>query len=156
MRLVLLEADRVCSGASGRNGGQAIAGFASGQAPFEQQLGRGDAWMAWDISLEALRLIDERMAAFSIDCDRAHSYLYLAETCGLMAGLVLVRSKASLQRFAKVARVGMIWREYCFENGLIRRAVGDRMIIAPPLVMTHGHAGWFFRRINWTLSKNMV
>ena len=61
-----------------------------------------------------------------------------------------------LQRFAKAARVGMICRGYCFENGLIRRAVGDRMIIAPPLVMTHGHVGWFFRRSKWIVSKNMV
>ena len=27
-------------------------------------------------------------------------------------------------------------RAHCFGNGLIMRAVGDRMIIAPPLVMT--------------------
>lgn len=86
MRLVLLEADCVCRGASGRNGGQAIAGFVSGPAPFEQQLGRGDARLAWDISLEALRLIDQRMAAFSIDCDRVHSYLYVAKTAALWPG----------------------------------------------------------------------
>jgi putrescine aminotransferase len=30
----------------------------------------------------------------------------------------------------------MICRGHCFQNGLIMRAVGDRMIIAPPLVMT--------------------
>jgi gamma-glutamylputrescine oxidase len=72
LRVVVLEADRVCSGASGRNGGQAIAGFASGQAPLEHQLGRGDARLAWDMSLEAVRLIDERIAQFGIDCDRVH------------------------------------------------------------------------------------
>jgi putrescine aminotransferase len=31
----------------------------------------------------------------------------------------------------------MVCRGHCFGNGLIMRAVGDRMIIAPPLVMTH-------------------
>jgi putrescine aminotransferase len=31
----------------------------------------------------------------------------------------------------------MVCRKHCFANGLIMRAVGDRMIIAPPLVMTH-------------------
>ena len=31
----------------------------------------------------------------------------------------------------------MICRGDCFKNGLIMRAVGDRMIIAPPLTMTH-------------------
>ena len=143
MRLVLLEADRVCSGALGRNGGQAIAGFASRQAPFVHQLGRGDARLAWDISLEALRLIDQRMAAFSIDYDRVHSYLYVAETFGLMDGLVLVKSKVPLQRFAKAARVGMICRGYCLENVLIMRAVGDRMIIATPRVMKPGMLAGF-------------
>ena len=83
------------------------------------------------------------MAAFSIDGDRVHSYLYVAETCGLMAGLVLVKSKAPLQRFAKAARVGMICRGYCLENVLIMRAVGDRMIIATPRVMKPGMLAGF-------------
>ena len=30
----------------------------------------------------------------------------------------------------------MLCRGHCFGNGLIMRAVGDRMIIAPPLVIT--------------------
>ena len=80
LRVVVLEADRVCSGASGRNGGQAIVGFASGQAPLEHQLGRSDARLAWDMSLEAVRLIDERITEFGIDCDRVHGYLHVAET----------------------------------------------------------------------------
>src|SRR6218665_1518117 len=77
-RVALLEADRVCSGASGRNGGQAIVGYASGLAPFEQQLGPDGARRAWDMSLEALDLIDERIAQFGIDCDRVDGYLYVA------------------------------------------------------------------------------
>lgn len=79
-QVVVLEADRVCSGASGRNGGQAIVGFASGQAPLEQQLGMADAKRAWDMSLEAIELLDERIAQFQIDCDRVHGYLYVAES----------------------------------------------------------------------------
>lgn len=79
-RVVVLEADRVCSGASGRNGGQAIVGFASGQAPFETQLGHQKARLAWDMSLEAIDLIDERITAFEIDCDRVDGYLYVADS----------------------------------------------------------------------------
>lgn len=79
-KVVVLEADRVCSGASGRNGGQAIVGFASGQAPFEAQLGRSNARLAWDMSLEAIDLIDERIAEFQIDCDRVDGYLYVADS----------------------------------------------------------------------------
>src|SRR3990167_4299610 len=65
-KVVVLEADRVCSGASGRNGGQAIVGYASGQEPFEQQLGKTQAKLAWDMSLEAIDLIDERIVQFQI------------------------------------------------------------------------------------------
>ena len=78
--VVVLEADRVCSGASGRNGGQAIVGFASGQTPLEQQLGQADAKRAWEMSLQGLDLMDQRIAEFEIDCERVHGYLYVAET----------------------------------------------------------------------------
>jgi len=59
-----------------------------------------------------------------------------AETCGFVAGLVLVKNKATRTMFDPDLGVGMICRGHCFRNGLIMRAVGDRMIIAPPLTMT--------------------
>ena len=59
-----------------------------------------------------------------------------AETCGLMGALLLVKDKASGTSFAPELEVGMVCRGHCFANGLIMRAVGDRMIIAPPLVIT--------------------
>ena len=59
-----------------------------------------------------------------------------AETCGFMAGLVLVKSKAPITMFDSSFDVGMVCRGHCFGNGLIMRAVGERMIIAPPLVTT--------------------
>jgi gamma-glutamylputrescine oxidase len=74
----VLEADRICSGASGRNGGQAIVGYASGQAEFESQLGMADAKRAREMSLEAIKLMDERIAEHQIECDRVHGYLYVA------------------------------------------------------------------------------
>ena len=67
----------------------------------------------------------------------AHPLVGSAETCGFTAGLVLVRNKERLECFAEDLSVGMICRKHCFSNGLIMRAVGDRMIIAPPLTMTH-------------------
>jgi gamma-glutamylputrescine oxidase len=79
-RVVVLEADRICSGASGRNGGQFIVGYACGQGPFEQQLGTAQARMAWDLSLEAIDLIDERIAEFDIACDQVKGYMYVADS----------------------------------------------------------------------------
>jgi putrescine aminotransferase len=71
-----------------------------------------------------------------------HPLVGVAETCGLMAGLVLVKNKARgadgrMQMFPEDLAVGMKCRTHCFANGLIMRAVGDRMIIAPPLTMMH-------------------
>ena len=59
-----------------------------------------------------------------------------AETCGLMGALLLVRNKHTGQQFSSDQEIGMVCRGHCFGNGLIMRAVGDRMIIAPPLVIT--------------------
>jgi putrescine---pyruvate transaminase len=59
-----------------------------------------------------------------------------AETIGLMAGFVLMKDKANHIAFDEADEVGMICRGHCFSNGLIMRAVGDRMIIAPPLCTT--------------------
>lgn len=65
-----------------------------------------------------------------------HPLVVQAETCGFMAGLVLVKDKNSMQSFAPEVSVGMVCRRHCFEQGVIMRAVGARMIIAPPLIMT--------------------
>jgi putrescine aminotransferase len=66
-----------------------------------------------------------------------HPLVGEAQTCGFVAGLVLVKNKRTKERFSEQQGVGMLCRGHCFGNGLIMRAVGDRMIIAPPLVMTH-------------------
>ena len=66
-----------------------------------------------------------------------HPLIGEAQSVGLMGALQIVRDKASGETFDPVHDVGMLCRGHCFGNGLIMRAVGDRMIIAPPLVMTH-------------------
>ncbi len=80
LSVVLLEADRIGSGASGRNGGQAIVGYASGQGPFEEQLGAADARRAWDLSLQAVDLIEKRINALDIACDWQRGYTYVADS----------------------------------------------------------------------------
>ena len=74
-----------------------------------------------------------------------------AETCGFVAGLVLVKNKQTKARFHEDDAVGMICRGHCFSNGLIMRAVGDRMIIAPPLTMTHADIDELLRLIHLAL-----
>src|SRR5690349_6078736 len=56
-RVVLLEGQHIGWGASGRSGGQALAGYASGQQKLVAALGRDDARKLWDISVESLDLL---------------------------------------------------------------------------------------------------
>jgi putrescine---pyruvate transaminase len=65
-----------------------------------------------------------------------HPIVGVTETCGMMAGLVLAKDKANKLSFDPDAGVGMICRGFCFKEGVIMRAVGDRMIIAPPLIIS--------------------
>jgi putrescine aminotransferase len=59
-----------------------------------------------------------------------------ARSVGLIGALELVRDRAGSQRFAKELKVGERCRDICIEQGLVMRAVGDTMIVAPPLVIT--------------------
>ncbi len=65
-----------------------------------------------------------------------HPLIGEAQSVGLMGALQIVKDKASGTCFDSALEVGMLCRGHCFANGLIMRAVGDRMIIAPPLVIT--------------------
>ena len=77
--VALLEAQRIGWGASGRNGGQALVGFGvTGQEAIEAQLSAADARRAWDISVEALALLRERIDKHAIACDYAPGHLTLA------------------------------------------------------------------------------
>ena len=79
-----------------------------------------------------------------------------AETIGLMAGFVLMKDKAKHIMFDEEIGVGMICRGHCFGNGLIMRAVGDRMIIAPPLVITKTQIDEMMALIYLALDKTLA
>lgn len=77
-KVVLLEGQRIGWGASGRSGGQAITGFASGQHKLVQQVGAQNARRMWDISLEGLQLIRDRVAKHNIECDLHWGQMHVA------------------------------------------------------------------------------
>ncbi|WP_455917554.1 aspartate aminotransferase family protein [Pseudomonas cerasi] len=54
---------------------------------------------------------------------------------GMLGAIELVQDKATRKRY-EGRGVGMICRTFCFDNGLIMRAVGDTMIISPSLVIS--------------------
>lgn len=55
---------------------------------------------------------------------------------GLIAGIALVKNKETKEFFGEDIDIGTICRDHCFENGLIMRATGSRMVLSPPLVIS--------------------
>ena len=65
-----------------------------------------------------------------------HPLVGEARTLGLFGALELVKDKATRERFAPGGHAGMVCRQASLDNGLVMRATGDTMIIAPPLICT--------------------
>lgn len=59
---------------------------------------------------------------------------------GLMGALELVKDNKSLERFDEDDGVGTICRDILVTNGLVMRAVGDTIVTAPPLTLSHAEA----------------
>ena len=77
-KVVLLEGRRIAWGASGRSGGQAIFGFAAGQDKLVAQVGLDAARQMFDVSVEALDLLKDRVARHAIDCDLHWGQMHVA------------------------------------------------------------------------------
>ena len=101
--VAVLEARQVGWGASGRNGGQAIVGFAA-ETALEAQLPLADAGRAWAISVEGLHLLQERIARHAIDCDYVAGYMTLAVNARKAR-----RLDAWVQRVARVFGYPLQW-----------------------------------------------
>jgi gamma-glutamylputrescine oxidase len=105
-RVRVLEARRVGWGASGRNGGQAIHGLACDQDVIEAQLGEADARTVWDVSIEALDLIRQRIQSHGIDCQWRSGYLGLATSASKGAALAAWADRIERQYHYPLQRIG--------------------------------------------------
>jgi len=101
------------------------------------------------VALENLRILQEedvighvaRVAAPHLEQAWArlddHPLVGETRSLGMLASLALTPDRARRAPFAAPAgTVGYICRERCFANNLVMRHVGDRMVIAPPLVIS--------------------
>ena len=75
--VILLEANRIGWGASGRNGGQMIAGI-SGEHNIEKQLGKAGTELLRAIRYRGHDIIAERVARYGIDCDLKYGWMEAA------------------------------------------------------------------------------
>jgi putrescine aminotransferase len=99
------------------------------------------------VALENLRIIREEKILENVREETApylqkrlreladHPLVGEVRGLGMLGAIELVKDKATRARYEGKG-VGMICRGHCFNNGLIMRAVGDTMIIAPPLVIS--------------------
>ena len=76
-KVVVVEAETVGHGASGRNGGQICTGFSSGQEKIAAQLGKEDARRCFALAEEAKVLLKERITRYGIDCNLRWGYLHV-------------------------------------------------------------------------------
>jgi 4-aminobutyrate--pyruvate transaminase len=73
--------------------------------------------------------------------------------CGLLAGVELVRDKASRTPFHKGLAVGPLCAQICEERGLILRAIGDTLALCPPLVISEGEIDELLKRLAAALDE---
>lgn len=81
-QVVLLEAEKIGWGASGRNGGHVGTGQRVGQQTLEKKLGHDKAHQLWDLGLEAANLVRELIDTHQIQCDLKEGILHVAAKPG--------------------------------------------------------------------------
>ena len=99
------------------------------------------------VALENLRIIEEEKIVDQVRDETGpylaqkwaelgdHPLVAEARIVGMMGALELSPDTAARAPFETGGAVGYICRETCFDNGLMMRHVGDKMIISPPLVI---------------------
>ncbi|TDK35048.1 FAD-binding oxidoreductase [Rhizobium deserti] len=76
--VVVLEAERIGFGASGRNGGQIVNGYSRDLEVIAARYGHEKAVQLGEMSLEGGEIIRGRVAQYDIDCDLVHGGFFAA------------------------------------------------------------------------------
>jgi len=79
-RVVVLEAERIGYGASGRNGGQIVNGYSRDLQTIASRYGEEKAVALGAMSLEGGEIIRQRVATYNIDCDLVSGGFFAAFT----------------------------------------------------------------------------
>ncbi|SVB86429.1 uncharacterized protein METZ01_LOCUS239283, partial [marine metagenome] len=68
-----------------------------------------------------------------------HPLVAEARCLGMLAALEIVEDKNNYKRFENSKEVVTRCRDYCYDNGLVMRAIVNKMVIAPPLICSNEH-----------------
>lgn len=83
--VVLVDANRVGWGASGRNGGQLGSGQRVGQKTLEKMVGRDDAKKLWQLAQDSKQTVHDFIAEFGIDCEYQSGIFNVDHKAGYVA-----------------------------------------------------------------------
>ncbi len=86
LSVVLVEANRVGWGASGRNGGQVGSGQRVEQTVLEQRHGKAHAKLLWDLAQDSKSLVKDLIGRHAIDCDYTDGILHADHRKSLVEG----------------------------------------------------------------------
>ncbi len=110
--------------------------------------------------MQALELVDsEHAATRSSHLQRGLANLadhpLVGETrgVGFLGAVELVSDKASGTRFHKDLKAGQICRNHCIDAGIIVRAVGDTMVMSPPLIIEEPEIDQLIDKIQESLDR---
>ena len=82
-----------------------------------------------------------------------HPLVGEARSLGLLGAVELVQEKDPIRRFEEKGAAGTICRDICFDTGVISRAVGDTMIVCPPLVITREQIDELVSKLHESLDR---
>lgn len=116
------------------------------------------------VALENLRILDEEGVVTRVKTETGpylaqkwqaladHPLVGEAKICGMMGSLALTPDKQSRAKFpGEAGKTGAACREHCYANKLVMRAVGDRMIISPPLIISMAEIDLLIERVTASL-----
>ncbi|MEM8949178.1 MAG: aminotransferase, partial [Pseudomonadota bacterium] len=75
-----------------------------------------------------------------------HPLVGETRSLGLIGAIELVADKAERRRFPEGRAVGITCRNHCISEGLVMRAVGDIMVLSPPLIIDESEIGEIAKR----------
>ncbi|WP_282606909.1 aspartate aminotransferase family protein [Pelagibius sp. Alg239-R121] len=115
------------------------------------------------VALENIRLLEEEKIVEQVRDDTGpylqarlgeladHPLVGEVRGVGFLGAIELVKDKATHMRFPDVGTTGALCKDYAMGNGLVMRAVGDTLVVSPPLIMSRKEIDELVKRARETL-----